>query len=381
MFSNDLSIKHLYLHIPFCAKVCPYCNFYVHGGSRQRQVRFVEALCREIFLAYEHYSFFPETVFIGGGTPSMLSVDLFEEIVLALKATYLKNSQPVEFSIEVNPATATPRKVAAWMDAGVNRVSLGVQSFVEEELKLLGRQHKPDDIVETFSLLRSMGCGNINLDLIFGLPNQSKESWEYSLEMATALLPEHISAYALTYEEDTPFFLALKSGVYQRDFEMEIDLFDLTYDFLTASGFMFYEISNFSRPNFQCLHNKGYWNSDDYLGLGPSAVSTINGQRWKNIASTEEYVLHLNQSQSYNDLTCIQVEKETIDAETLRREKIMLQIRTASGINPNDPSLKINQEALKQLHAEKLITYSDENYVLLTRKGRLVADSVALALI
>lgn len=381
MAKNLYLPKHLYLHIPFCARVCPYCNFYAHGGSRQSQVRFVEALCKEIRLSYERYPFFPETVFIGGGTPSMLSVDLFQEISVALGETYLRNFHPKEFTIEVNPATVTLKKASMWMEAGINRVSLGVQSFVEEELKLLGRQHKPEDIAQTFSLLRSVGFSNINLDLIFGLPDQSKKSWKHSLENAVALLPKHISSYSLTYEEDTPFFERLKNGIYQCNSEIEADLFNFTYDFLTEHGFEPYEISNFSQPNFQSIHNKGYWNNQDYLGLGPSAVSTINGVRWKNIPDTAQYISKLDQAKHYNDLFALQTEKEVIDTEILRKEKIMLHIRTSRGLDLNDPLLKIPNDTLRQLETDNLITYSEQNHLLLTKKGRLVADSIALSLI
>ena len=374
-------MRHVYLHIPFCAKTCPYCNFYVHGGSRRRQEEFVEALCKEIMLAYERYVFLPETVYIGGGTPSMLSVDLFEKILGTLKASCLRNTHPREFTIEVNPATVTHKKAKTWIDAGINRISLGVQSFIEEELRLLGRQHKPSDVAETFDLLRSVGFSNINVDLIFGLPNQSVRSWKHNLQEAIALAPEHISAYALSGEEDTPFFQALESGVYHRYHDVEIDLFNFTYDFLTAHGYEPYEISNFARSHFQSLHNLGYWNSEDYLGFGPSAVSTVNGQRWKNIPSTDAYVLNINRCQSYGDLSCIQVEKETLTPETRRKERIMLQIRTSAGINPNDPSLNLDSKVLNQLFDENLVTYSHENTILLTKKGRLVADSVALLLI
>ena len=182
-----------------------------------------------------------------------------------------------EFTLEVNPATVTPEKAAAWRAAGVNRISLGAQSFDAEMLKLLGRQHAPDDIAETCALLREHGFENINIDLMFALPGQSEAKWEETLRAALACAPKHISAYALTYEEDTPFFEKLQQGEWRQDEAREIAMFERTRDVLGAAGLVDYEISNFARPGFESRHNLAYWRGADYLGLGPSACSTIGG--------------------------------------------------------------------------------------------------------
>ena len=193
---------------------------------------------------------------------------------------------PREFTLEVNPATVTPEKAAAWRAAGVNRISLGAQSFDAEMLKVLGRQHAPGDIAETCALLREHGFDNINIDLMFALPSQAEAKWEETLQAALACAPQHISAYALTYEEDTPFFEKLQRGEWRQDEEREIAMFERTREVLAAAGFIDYEISNFAQTGFESQHNLGYWRGADYLGLGPSACSTIGDQRWRNVPDT-----------------------------------------------------------------------------------------------
>lgn len=353
----------------------------MHGGSRQKHIKFVEALCREIELTYQIYPGEAETVFLGGGTPSLLSVDLFHKIAHTLRKTYLQSGSLQEFTIEVNPATVTPSKALAWFDAGVNRISLGVQSLNAQELKLLGRQHKPEDVQKTIRILREIGFTNVNFDLIFGLPGQDTQAWQYSLTQAVELQPEHISAYALTYEEDTPFFEALKTGTFTRSEALEAELFQLTYQILSESGYRPYEISNFSIQGYESMHNQAYWNGCDYLGFGPSAVSTIRNKRWKNIPSTDSYIEKLTSPSVASDLNELKVDIEVLNHDTLRKEKILLGLRTRNGLNINDPTLHIHEKQLEMLLQEKLIDVTPDKRIILTPQGRLVADAVALALI
>src|SRR5271170_4746626 len=215
-------IRHLYVHTPFCAKICPYCAFYVHQGGAAAQREFVAALRAEWWRAQEEFPLALETIYFGGGTPSILSAELFSELAQELP----REPAPQEFTLEVNPATVTPEKAAAWRAAGVNRISLGAQSFDAEMLKILGRQHAPEDIPETCALLRRHGFANINIDLMFALPGQSEAKWEETLRAALACQPRHVSAYALTYEEDTPFFekraQAMARGEWREDEAREI---------------------------------------------------------------------------------------------------------------------------------------------------------------
>jgi oxygen-independent coproporphyrinogen-3 oxidase len=227
LLRSGVMIRHLYVHTPFCAKICPYCAFYVHGGSAGEQRDFVAAVREEWRCAREEFPLALETVYFGGGTPSMLPAKVFAELVWALQDTALDRDL-LEFTLEVNPATVTEDKAAAWRAAGVNRISLGAQSFDATLLKTLGRQHAPEDIPATVAMLRAHGFDNINLDLMFALPGQSEAQWDETLRAALACGPQHISAYALTYEEDTPFFEKLSTGEWRQDEQREIAMFERT---------------------------------------------------------------------------------------------------------------------------------------------------------
>jgi oxygen-independent coproporphyrinogen-3 oxidase len=355
-------VRHLYVHTPFCAKVCPYCAFYVHRGGTEQQRNFVGALKLEARRAREEFALGLETVYFGGGTPSILAVDLFAEI-----AGEIVTADVAEFTLEVNPATATPEKAAAWRAAGVNRISLGAQSFDAELLKVLGRQHRPEEIAETCALLRAEGFTNINLDLMFALPGQSEATWAATLTAAIACRPEHISAYALTYEEDTPFFEKLRRGDWQPDEAREIAMFERTREVLGAAGLDGYEISNFARAGFESQHNRAYWRGADYLGLGPSACSTVGNLRWRNVADTRAYGERLRSGVSLRE------EIEEIDAAMRARERIMLGLRTREGVARGDfaDGVKLAELANDGLAVE------EGGRVKLTARGRLVADGVA----
>jgi oxygen-independent coproporphyrinogen-3 oxidase len=355
-------IEHLYLHVPFCAKVCPYCAFYVHTGGSGRQQKFADAFCREIGQARERYNFQLQTVYWGGGTPSLLAPDLVKQIAQALPPC------GGEITMEVNPATVTTAKAAAWRVAGVNRISLGAQSFDADYLKLLGRQHRSEDVEETVVLLRAEGFGNISIDLMFALPNQPESVWETTLEKALACRPEHLSAYALTYEEDTEFFRRRKKGEWIVDEEKEARMFLKTEERLAAAGLERYEISNFARPGFESRHNRAYWLGKDYLGLGPSAVSTMGGRRWKNIPDTAAYVEKLGRRES------LETEIEGVGAGVRAKERIMLGLRMREGIAFSD--LEGFPEERERLIGEGLLEEC-EGRLRLTARGRLVADSVA----
>jgi oxygen-independent coproporphyrinogen III oxidase len=355
-------VRHLYLHVPFCAKVCPYCAFYVHGGSAGLQRRYVAAVCKEIQRARSRYKLDLQTVYFGGGTPSMLSVDLFVAIAQALPS-----NQVVEFTLEVNPATVTRAKADAWKAAGVNRISLGAQSFDADYLKLLGRQHVPEDISETVRHLRETGFENINIDLMYSLPMMPEETWERTLKAALDCGPNHVSAYALTYEEDTPFYEKLKRGAWKTDEEREIRMFNITYDLLREAGFDAYEVSNFARPGFESIHNLSYWRGEDYLGIGPSACSTVAGQRWKNFEDTEAYIVRIDREE------CLRTEIENLTPEIRRREKIMLGLRTREGVEID--CLGDQGDEICQLVRDKLAVVRDGRLTL-TQRGRIVADSI-----
>lgn len=325
--------------------------------------RFTAALCKELVLAQELYNLELKTIYFGGGTPSMLSVELFRAIALALPAHH-----GAEFTIEVNPATVTESKADAWIRSGVNRISLGAQSFDTNYLKLLGRQHTPEDIPETVRMLRFAGFQNINLDLMFALPMMPEETWEKTLNCALKCEPQHISAYALTYEEDTPFYDQLESGTFKVDEEREIRMFNMTVDLLHNAGLEPYEISNFALPGYESTHNQAYWRGSDYLGVGPSACSTIGTQRWKNFEDTEAYIVRMDRNED------IRTEIEIVTPEIRQRERIMFGLRTRNGI-------EIEWVASYPVLVHRLIkeglAVENNDRLVLTPRGRLVADSVA----
>jgi len=363
-------IRHLYVHTPFCAKICPYCAFYVHQGGVAAQREFVAALRAEWSRARNEFPLALETIYFGGGTPSILSAELFLELAerIPRQARDDRARDAYEFTLEVNPATVTPEKAAAWRAAGVNRISLGAQSFDVEMLKLLGRQHAPGDIAETCTLLREHGFENINIDLMFALPGQSEAKWEETLRAALACAPKHISAYALTYEEDTPFFEKLQRGEWRQDEAREIAMFERTRDVLGAAGLIDYEISNFALPGFESRHNLAYWRGADYLGLGPSACSTIGGLRWRNVPDTRAYAERISLGKS------VRGELETLDTATRAKERIMFGLRMREGVARTE--FGGDAARLKEL-ATNGLAFEAEGRVRLTARGKLVADSVA----
>ncbi len=346
----------------------PTAAFYVHRGGAARQREFVTALRTEWRQAREEFSLAPETIYFGGGTPSILSAELFAELAEEVKAT--GPAKKTEFTLEVNPATVTDEKAAAWRAAGVNRISLGAQSFDGKMLKILGRQHAPEEIAETCSLLRQHGFENINIDLMFALPGQSEAKWEETLVAALACKPKHVSAYALTYEEDTPFFEKLRRGEWRQDETREIAMFERTRSVLGAAGFIDYEISNFALPGFESRHNLGYWRGEDYLGLGPSACSTIGALRWKNVPDTQTYAERIARGES------VRMEQEKLDAATRARERIMFGLRMREGVALGEFSPQAQAVQLKDLETDGLAVREGQR-VCLTARGKLVADSVA----
>jgi oxygen-independent coproporphyrinogen III oxidase len=371
-------IRHLYVHIPFCARICPYCAFYKDLLDRSQTWQFCEAILREL----EYYQsprrtgdrrslLVPSTIYFGGGTPTALNIAQLEFLLRGFQET-LDLSQLVEWTIEANPGSVSARKAALLKKFGINRVSLGVQSWDDELLKLLGREHNARQAAESFHLLRAAGFSNINIDLMFGLPGQTIEQWRLTLEKTIALHPEHISAYCLTYEEDTEFFLRHARGEFRQDADMDADFFKMTMSILENAGYEHYEVSNYARPGFLSVHNRSYWLGKDYLGIGPSAVSTVGKERWQNICDYRTYIEHVFSDQS----PC--ASSENLTQEMKRTERIALALRTRDGVPASD--LKHFAQQTNEFIALGLLQKSDGNFVL-TRKGKAVADSVAEAFV
>lgn len=358
-------IEHLYIHIPFCPNICPYCAFYKESAGRERVETFLDALLLESCRWASRLR--PRTIFLGGGTPSALSIPQFEKLLGGL-LNQLDLSSLEEWTIEMNPATVAADKAALLREFGVNRVSMGVQSWDDAVLKSLGRTHDAEKAEESFQVLRTAGFDNLSIDLIFGVPGQSLDSWRQSLERSLHLAPEHLSAYGLTYEEDTEFFRKLSRGEMAADEGLEADQFELTSEMLAAVGYLQYEVSNFSLPGRESLHNSAYWLGNDYLGLGPSAFSTVGSKRWRNIRETGLYSETTMAGKTALDF------KEEVTEELKQSERAAFGMRTLGGL-PFAEAGRWEQE-LSNLRQIGLVTRTPDRW-LLTPRGRLLADTVA----
>lgn len=281
----------VYLHIPFCEKKCVYCDFYSLENMEHKDV-FVSILIEEIIAGAKNHSLHlrPATsVFFGGGTPSLLSA---EQIALIMKTLHehLPIHPEAEITMECNPGTISKETLLGYKQAGINRMSFGIQSFHQEELNFLHRIHTPEEGKDAVRIAREAGFDNVNIDIIFALPNQTIESWTSTLEQAIALNTEHISAYSLIFEEKTPLFAMLQKGLVKpQDEERDAELYALTIDALSKAGYIQYEVSNFSKPGFACTHNRTYWQAKEYLAFGPSAHGFINRQRYWNFRNLKRY--------------------------------------------------------------------------------------------
>jgi oxygen-independent coproporphyrinogen-3 oxidase len=362
-------IRHIYVHIPFCARICPYCAFYKTLMDRSQTQRFCQAILRELEQHVASRKILPSTIYFGGGTPTALATSQLEFLLRGFRER-LDLSEVKEWTIEANPGSVSARKADMLQRFSVNRISLGVQSWDEQLLKILGREHNAQQAEKSFFILRDAGFSNINIDLMFGLPGQTREQWRATLEKTIALQPEHISAYCLTYEEDTEFFLRHSRGELRSNADIEADFFEMTMSTLENAGYEHYEISNYARPGFSSVHNRAYWAGEDYLGIGPSAFSTRGLQRWQNIPDYREYAERMFQDQSPIGST------ENLTSTMKRAERIALSLRTGDGISrhllnnwPND---------IREFIARGLLRQSNGNFVL-TRAGKLLADSVAEA--
>ena len=358
-------IEHLYIHIPFCPNICPYCAFYKESAGRERVETFLDALLVDAGNWAPQLR--PKTIFFGGGTPSALSLSQFEKLLDGLHER-LDLSDLEEWTIEMNPATVALDKATLLRDAGINRVSMGVQSWDDEVLKSLGRTHDAEKAEESFHILREAGFDNLSIDLIFGVPGQSLESWKDSLERSLRLAPEHLSAYGLTYEEDTEFFRLLGRGEMAANEGLEADQFELAAELMGNSGYLQYEVSNYAKPSRESLHNSAYWEGKDYLGLGPSAFSTVGQRRWRNIRETGIY-----SDTTLEGQTAVDFEEEV--TESLKAsERAAFGMRTAGGLPFRDSAPW--EEDLRDLELKGLVTRTGDRW-LLTARGRLLADTVA----
>ena len=288
----------LYFHIPFCTHRCAYCDFNTYAGQESLIPAYVEALCNEVRLvAASSKEPLPiHTIFFGGGTPSLLAPDQFTQILQTIREQFdLPDLSELETCLEANPGTVTLASLQALRSLGFNRISFGVQSFNPGELRLLERIHDPFDVLNAVRWARQAGFDNLNLDLIYGLPEQPLSSWQDSLRRAVDLNPQHLSLYALTIEEGTPFGRWAARGLMPLpDPDLVADMYDWASEYLEGQGYEQYEISNWSKPGFQCRHNLQYWRNQPYLGFGAGAHGCANKMRISNALHIKNYIAHLS---------------------------------------------------------------------------------------
>ena len=362
----------LYLHIPFCHRVCPYCSFYKHTPGAIPIGGFIDALALEARHRLGVCAVAPRTLYLGGGTPSMLSPRHLTRLFDALHEQIdFRNLE--EVTLEANPATFDGAKARLFRELGVTRVSLGIQSFSPRMLESLGREHTAAQAEESVAVLRAAGMPQENIDLMFSIPGQSAADWESTQRTTLALQPDHISAYNLTYEEDTAFFETLRRGNATCHEDIDARFFHLTDAILTSAGFEHYETSNYALPGRRSSHNMGYWRGEDYLGLGPSAVSTLGSIRSKNIADTARYIAQIH------TLGQALADTETLDAEARRLERIALGLRTTEGI----PLELLDSAALQRAEifvGENLARIAGGRLILI-HKGRALVDPIAAELV
>lgn len=320
----------MYIHIPFCIKKCNYCDFFsLPLGDQSYLDKYTQALLNEIKIRGQQIpSVQMESIYLGGGTPSLLNGQQLKSILQTVTNEFIL-LPGAEVSLEANPATLDNAKLAQMEEAGINRISLGVQSFFDDELALLGRVHNADAVMESIELLHSRGWKNFNLDLIYGLPGQLLDKWVQSLKRAVDCGPSHLSMYLLQLEEQTPMGKDVAGGrLKMLDEDDEWYMFDKAMEYLEGKGFEHYEISNFCRPGYECRHNLRYWQAEEYLGLGAGAVSFINGSRFINEPQLKKYVDGLS--------TCEQwpvKELEDMSGRELMIDALILGLRLCAGID------------------------------------------------
>lgn len=326
MREKALAPLELYVHIPFCVKKCDYCDFLSGPGDKRRQETYGRALLEEIKSLPPAPAYEVVSLFFGGGTPSLVDARLIAELLSNLKAKFLFSPE-AEISLEANPGTLTKEKLEVYGKAGVNRLSLGLQSADNKELKALGRIHTFEEFLESYSLAREAGFSNINVDLMSAIPGQSYERWIRNLRTAAELNPEHISAYSLIVEEGTPF---AERKLDLPDEDTEYRMYEDTAKVLGEYGFHQYEISNYAKTGFECLHNSGYWKRTEYLGLGLGAASLFGGTRYSNTRDMEEYLAGSRKPEK------IRKEVQLLTKQEEMEEFMFLGLRMTEGIREAD---------------------------------------------
>ncbi len=367
----------IYLHIPFCKVKCPYCDFYSVPDRDESFEPLIDALVQEILSTkHEPDGWIIDTLFIGGGTPSLLTAGQLEKIITALNERY-ELDQLREFTMEANPGEAPPEKLVDFRALGVNRLSMGFQTFNDSLLQFLGRIHTAKQCFTTFEAARKAGFDNISADMIFNIPGQTVDGWADDLKRLTALEPEHISAYSLTVEQGTQLHQQVASGqVLMPSEDTDIDMFSRGRELLELAGYGPYEISNFAKDGYACQHNLHYWRIHPYIGLGPAAHGFTGTDRYWNVRSLEGYLERINSGKS------AQVAAETLTGPQLAGERMIFGLRLAEGVSVTaqlgfDSVAEFGHRFEQQLTKWHDHLTLDADRLRLTRSGVMIADTIA----
>lgn len=386
-FQQLLEAVSLYLHIPFCHTRCHYCDFNTYAGILPMREPYVQALLLEIELAgtlAQHTNGKPRrarTIFFGGGTPSLLSVEQITRLLNACRNAFAVD-EDAEVTLEANPGTLNQEHLQGLRAAGVNRLSMGAQSFDAELLHILGRIHSPEEIRQALHNARAAGFTSLNLDLMFGLPMQTMQHWRETLDQALDLGPEHLSLYSLIIEEGTPFYTWTQEGhIIPGDEDLCADMYEYADELLQAAGYENYEISNWALPGHQCRHNLTYWHNLPYLGMGAGAYSYFGGKRFSNVRPPLEYIRLLKAHQRP------EAESETVGRAQEMSETAFLGLRTAMGIHLPTFEQRFGESFAQfvgdRLHvvAEAGLLEQTHDWLRLSKRGRLLGNEVFLRLL
>ena len=365
----------IYIHIPFCKRRCIYCDFFSTTQSEKKPT-YIHALCQELemrknYLEGEEI----ETIYLGGGTPSQLTEEELNEIFTSLYNIY-KVKEDAEITLEANPDDLTPEYVSMLRRLPINRISMGIQTFQEETLKLLHRRHTARQAIEAFQRCREAGFRNISIDLMYGLPGETLDTWKEDLQQAIALHPEHISAYHLIYEEGTALWkLREEHQVEEADEDLSVTLFNTLIDELKQAGYQHYEISNFCLPGLHSRHNSSYWTGKKYLGCGPSAHSFNGSSRQWNIASLDNYLKGIASGKPNYEI-------EELDLYTRYNDFVITSIRTCWGMSLSRLRSEYGEELYRyclrmaKSHLEQGVLETEEDTLRLTQEGIFISDGI-----
>lgn len=369
----------IYIHIPFCRSKCLYCDFYSLPNGEDRMDRYLAALTAHLEeTAPQAANHVVDTVYIGGGTPSVFGAKRIAALLRTVKRRY-HLTRDCEITVEANPDSVNPDLLRTVRRAGVNRLSLGVQSADDGLLRLLGRPHTFEQAAQAVDLARKAGIGNLSLDLIFGLPNQTMEDWQRTVEEVLRLEPEHLSCYGLQIEEGTPLYDRQGEFTFADD-DGQADMYLWTVDRLEKAGYRQYEISNFAKPNRESRHNLRYWRLEEYIGFGPGAHSDFGGRRYSFVRDLDAYLKGMEEGTEIVD------DDQVIPPEERRNEYLMLSLRTAEGIDGDRYSRRFHMnfrplEALLQDYARRGLAVEENGRWRLTPEGFLISNSIIIDLL